>query len=327
MTPEEADRDERGQVSELLLATAAELGPKAGARTLILYGETFADEEAVTRFLERAKGLKVILAVREAERCQMCEKMGAVAIQVPDVRLTRAGQMKVAILLAVSRGLIHRGDRVLCLSGLAESGQLDSLFVGEVGEEFELFSAEGAEEIPRHVRTEVFERVLDLAISLGVEGREGRPVGTIFVLGDTESVLRHSEQLVLNPFQGYPKAERNILDPRLTETIKEYAALDGAFVVHDDGIVEAAGRFLRSTIPGQPLPRGLGARHKSAAAVTAATDAVAVSISESTGNVTVYEQGKILLEIEKPRPIGSNARTAAQFYRRAGDAAADTEEI
>ena len=51
MTPEEADRDERGQVSELLLATAAELGPKAGARTLILYGETFADEEAVTRFL------------------------------------------------------------------------------------------------------------------------------------------------------------------------------------------------------------------------------------------------------------------------------------
>ena len=185
-----------------------------------------------------------------------------------------------------------------------------------MGAEFELFEADGVEEIPSHVRTEVFERVLDLAISLGVEGREGRPVGTIFVLGDTDEVLRHSEQLILNPFRGYPEDERNILAPQLTETVKEFSTLDGAFIIREDGVIEAAGRFLRSTIPGRPLPQGLGARHKSAAAVTAATSAVAIAISESTGNVTIFEKGKILFEIEKPRPVGHQPPAQGHLYQR-----------
>ena len=212
--------------------------------------------------------------------------------------------------------MIGHGDTVLCMTGISGSQVLDSLFVTEVGEEFELFAAEGAEEIPSHVRNEVFERVLDLAVSLGIEGREGRPVGTIFVLGDTDEVLRHSEQLILNPFRGYPEAERNILDPALAETIKEFSTLDGAFVVRDDGVVETAGRFLRSTIPGRPLPSGLGARHKSAAAVTAATDAVALAISESTGNVTIFEHGKILFEIQRPRPLGQQTNAPGHLFHR-----------
>jgi len=141
-------------------------------------------------------------------------------------------------------------------------------------------------------------------------------VGTIFVLGDSDEVLRHSEPLILNPFRGYPDDERNILDPQLTETVKEYATLDGAFIIRDDGVIEAAGRFLRSTIPGRPLPSGLGARHQSAAAVTAATQAVALAVSESTGNVTIFEKGKILFEIERPRPLGHQPPSDGHLYPR-----------
>ena len=79
-------------------------------------------------------------------------------------------------------------------------------------------------------RPAVFERLLTLASELGLEGREGRPVGTLFVVGDSDRVLAQSHQLVINPFHGYPEAERNILDPRLEETIKEFSAIDGAFV-------------------------------------------------------------------------------------------------
>ena len=198
---------------------------------------------------------------------------------------------------------------------------LDALFVTEVGEEFELFEANGAENIPQSVRTEVFERVIDLAMALGIEGREGRPVGATFVLGDTENVLHHAEQLILNPFHGYPEDERNILDPRLTETIKEFSAVDGAFIIRKDGIVETAGCFLRSPVPGQPLPRGLGARHKSAAAITAVSDAVAVTVSESTGNVTVLAGGRILFEIDKPRAFAPRPRASQLPYEQAGDEA------
>jgi len=298
------DKTEQHPITRSLLAAAREICAKVGARAIVACTDTFPDDEAVAEFLREAEGVRLILATREEDACELGARSGATTLRVPNVRLTRMGQVKVTILLAVSRGLIGHGDTVLCLSGVAGSGVTDALFVTEVGEEFELFEADGAEEIPRHVRTEVFERVLDLAISLGVEGREGRPVGTIFVLGDTEEVLRHSEQLILNPFRGYPESERNILDPALTETVKEFSTLDGAFIIRGDGVIEATGRFLRSTIPGRPLPQGLGARHKSAAAVTAATSAVAVAVSESTGNVTIFEKGRILFEIEKPRPLG-----------------------
>jgi len=310
------EKTEQHPITSSLLAAAREICAKVGARAIVAYADAFPDYEAVAEFLEETEGVRLILATRDEDARETCAQAGATSLRVPSVRLTRMGQIKVAILLAVSRGLIGHGDTVLCLSGVAGSEVTDALFVTEVGEEFELFAADGAEEIPRHVRTEVFERVLDLAISLGIEGREGRPVGTIFVLGDTEEVLRHSEQLILNPFRGYSEDERNILDPGLTETIKEYATLDGAFVIRDDGIVECAGRFLRSTIPGRPLPSGLGARHQSAAAVTAATSAVAIAISESTGNVTIFEKGRILFEIERPRPLGPQAPADGHLYGR-----------
>ncbi|MBS3761937.1 MAG: diadenylate cyclase [Planctomycetes bacterium] len=58
------------------------------------------------------------------------------------------------------------------------------------------------------------------------------------------------------------------------------------------------------------LPRGLGARHTSAAAITAKTDSLAVTVSESTGDVRAFSEGKILIEIEKPHPIGKETAEA-----------------
>lgn len=317
MSTEPVEPRAPNRVSELLLGAAREIGQELGVHAILVYADAFPDGQALRGFLERAQGLNVIVATRNEEACAVCRSLGRATVAVPDVHLTRVGRIKVAILLAFSRGLVRRGDRLLCLSGVARSGLLDALFVTEVGEEIELFVADGAENIPQSVRTEVFERVLDLAIALGIEGREGRPVGATFVLGDSGDVLRHSEQLILNPFRGYPEEERNILDPRLTETIKEFAAVDGAFVIREDGIVETAGCFLRSPVAGQPLPRGLGARHKSAGAITAVTKAVAVTISESTGNVTVFAQGHILFEIEKPRALGLRSRIPPPFSQPA----------
>ena len=101
-----------------------------------------------------------------------------------------------------------------------------------------------------------------IANEIAVEGREGKPTGTIFVLGDTNSVNAYIRQLIINPFRGYSEAERSILDPGLDETIKEFASIDGAFVITGDGVVLSAGSYLRPPNDAEEdvgkLPSGFG---------------------------------------------------------------------
>jgi DNA integrity scanning protein DisA with diadenylate cyclase activity len=139
-----------------------------------------------------------------------------------------------------------------------------------------------------------------LASQLATEGREGRPVGALFVIGDSKTVLAQSRPLVLNPFHGYPESERNILDPNVEETIKEFSAIDGAYIVRGDGVVLAAGMQLVPATAGQPLPKGLGTRHAAACAITASSGAVAIAISQSTGTISIFKSGDLVTDIHRP---------------------------
>ena len=62
-------------------------------------------------------------------------------MRVPNVPLTRIGQMKIALFLALSRGLIQQGDRVVSLSGLAAAKTLNTIILTEVGREYEIFTS------------------------------------------------------------------------------------------------------------------------------------------------------------------------------------------
>jgi len=77
----------------------------------------------------------------------------------------------------------------------------------------------------------VLEPLIELAVEIAREGREGRRVGTLFTLGDEESVLARSRPLILDPMLGHPASSRHITDLNLRGTIKELAQLDGGFVV------------------------------------------------------------------------------------------------
>ena len=215
--------------------------------------------------------------------------------------MTRAGQVKTALLVCLARGVLHKGDRVICLSGVDRSRALDTLSVLNLGCDPELFSLFDPKSFGGDLAPEVFERVLTLATQLAVEGREGRPVGALFALGDSERVLGQSRSLVLNPFQGHPESSRNVLDPALEETVKEFSALDGAFIVRGDGVVLTAGSHL-IPVPAAPthLASGLGTRHGAAAGISASTDAVTICISQSTRTVSVYKSGHLITDIQRP---------------------------
>ncbi|HID07147.1 MAG TPA: hypothetical protein EYP10_08360, partial [Armatimonadetes bacterium] len=150
-------------------------------------------------------------------------------VDLPSIKLTRLGQIKVAVLMALTRGLLKPDDVLICLTGPPNSARLDTLMLLSVRDEFELFTS-GSDLLTDDIKPEVFERLMDIAIQLAVEGREGRPVGTMFVVGDYDEVQKHVTQLVLNPFAGYEAKVRNVLEPSLTETIKEFSAIDGAFI-------------------------------------------------------------------------------------------------
>lgn len=222
-------------------------------------------------------------------------------VKVPDVPLTRISRIKIAAFYCLSEGHIKNGDTIIFLTGIPGSRLLDTLVVREVSSESEMFSyfPEG-KQLPQGVRAEVVERVVDIASHLGSEGREGRSVGALFIVGDSTKVLSLSRQIIRNPFKGYRKGERNILDKSLEETVKELAALDGAFIVEGDGTVETCGALIAASSE-HPLPFGLGARHSAAAGITRVTRSVSVTVSESTGTVTIFRGGKILTQIETSR--------------------------
>jgi diadenylate cyclase len=146
-------------------------------------------------------------------------------------------------------------------------------------------------------RRRTLESVVHLAVELAREGREGRKIGTLFVIGDEESVLAQSRSLLLDPLHGHSDELLHVERPEFRETVKELAQLDGAFVVRDDGTFVSAGRYVDFELgaPENFLP-GLGTRHAAAASVSRRTNAIAVVVSQSSV-VRVFSRGEVRAEI------------------------------
>jgi DNA integrity scanning protein DisA with diadenylate cyclase activity/mannitol/fructose-specific phosphotransferase system IIA component (Ntr-type) len=217
---------------------------------------------------------------------------------VPHQSLSRMDRANLGLLLAASSNLLTEKNYVVCVTG-ADGRRLDSLSLSRPESHFRAMFSEKNRRGRAVVRPAVILRALSLAIEIAAEGRESHPLGTMFVLGDTRNVLRHAKQLVLNPFHGYARSLRSLLDPSLSETVKEFALLDGAFIVEGDGTVFSAGTYLLPKAPPHGLPSGLGTRHQTAAAITAHTLAMAITVSQSTGTVTVFRNGNIVFSLER----------------------------
>ena len=282
----------------MVLEAACTIAKKCDAHAILVHADFIQDYGSFARMVQEAKTELIAVTRDEAtykEASQFIERM----LSLPQIELGRLNQIKIAILRAMSAGLIKEGERLVCLSGTPRSSILDTLMILDLGKELEMISTANLPVVSEIVKPEVFDALLTTALELAVEGREGKPVGAIFVLGDQEEVLKFSHQMVINPFKGYPEEERHILDPRLKHTIKEFSSIDGAFVIRNDGVILAAGRHLDASGETIEIPQGLGSRHRAAAGITNVTGAIAVVISESTGEVRLFSKGKIFMEIEK----------------------------
>jgi DNA integrity scanning protein DisA with diadenylate cyclase activity len=282
-------------ISNIIFSSTIEIIKKINAKAIIIYADLFDDFKALK---ELSDAYKIVLVTQD-KKIPANYLDGIKLINLPKVDLSRIGLIKVSVMMAISAEYVSYKDKIICLSGLGNLGYLDSMMVIDLENESEIIISKESYNISEEVKAEVFAEILALSVEIAKQGRESNPVGTIFVLGDHENVLNLSRQLIMNPFHGHPESKRQILNPKLRETIKEFSSIDGAFVIRGDGILLCAGRHLNTSLNGEELMPGLGCRHVAAAGITALTKSVAIVISESTGSVRIFKEGKIIMEIEK----------------------------
>lgn len=283
------------RVMEALLGCVEEVTESCDATRLFVHADVLGGHAEVLRNL----GEKVVYVVKTDEEQAAQEGRGHLFIRIPNVPLARMAQAKMAIFRAVPRGIVRPDDIVVCLTGTPINSSIDTLSIIHVGPDFEIFLSLPHERLlPEDVHPDVVDRIIDIATELGVQGREGKPVGALFVVGDSANVLRRSRPLILNPFQGHAEEDRSLLSPGLEETVKEMSVLDGAMIIRGSGILETCGVHLEVPRSGVELGPGLGARHQAAAAITRSTRSLAVAVSESTGAVTIFRSGQILTVIQ-----------------------------
>ncbi|MCF0233383.1 MAG: DNA integrity scanning protein DisA nucleotide-binding domain protein, partial [Thermoguttaceae bacterium] len=203
-----------------------------------------------------------------------------------------------ATLQSVVDDVFHVGYRIVAVYGFADSLGFDSMSVVNLGRQFEKLSGKTLRKMDS-IPYKTLKTTLELALEIGREGREGKAIGTLFVVGDTKNVLAQSVPAGFDPVKGYNAKERNLFNAKVREGVKEIAQLDGAIVVNPDGVVVAACRLLNVTGTTITLSKGLGARHWAAAAITRKTKAAAFVVSQSGGAVRVFVNGEVVLRIER----------------------------
>ena len=243
----------------------------------------------------------VFVAASSSRQLEAIRKAGLQAIEVEPSEAAISERISLALIEAVANDQLRAGARVVAVYAGFEAEALDSLTVIRLGEHLERLTARDLRALETWVPFETLKAVVDTAVEIGREGREGKAVGSLIVVGDVRNVLPRTRPLGFDPFKGYRRKERNVRDSRVREAIKEIAQMDGAFIVARDGTVEASCRLIDAPMAGLVLPKGLGTRHWAAAAITAATKALAVVVSQSNGTVRLFQDGEVILRIAPMR--------------------------
>lgn len=285
-----------------LVAGARGLVGPLGADAVLVLADTPLEWEEVRALLPDVPLLTAVAS--HPERLVLREKF-------PDVRVlesTTAGvsireRLSIALLEAIRHEWVNPGARVLVLCRNfpdpdGDLPQLDTMHLVLLGQHLERLTARELRGLETRVPLPTLSAVVELATEIGREGREYFPTGTLFIVGDTRNVMEMARPMNFNPFRGYPENERDVKLSAVREQIKDLARLEGAILISKDGIAMAG--CMRLMVPDEDftLSMGLGTRHAAAAAVSKATKAVAITVSQSTGVVRLFQDGQVLLHIE-----------------------------
>ncbi len=278
-----------------LLAAAQRVARDSDAAAIVMLSESPYDFQEIRKKLRKVR-LLVASENPDVQRAATADDVDLVPLDSSS--RTRQMQLSQALIEAIADEYLESGDTIVALYSGYERDAIDSLSVINLRDHLARLTSRDLQRLETKVPLETLRSVVDLAVEIGREGREGKAVGTLFVVGSHRKVLPLSREGVHDNFRGYPRDERELSNPRVRESVKEIALLDGAFIVSSSGVVQSAGRILVAPARGLTLSKGLGARHWAAAAITKTTPAVAITVSESNGTVRIFQDGRVMLRIE-----------------------------
>jgi DNA integrity scanning protein DisA with diadenylate cyclase activity len=213
-------------------------------------------------------------------------------VELPLAFTDVTGRIRFGLEGALERELVTEGDTVVCLTSIFHD-DIDSVVRVQATE----FTRTGLYDLFVNSRADpaVIRDVFEVAIELGKKGQKGKRVGALFVVGDAGKVMNKSRPLSYNPFE---KSHVHVGDPIVNVMLKEFSRLDGAFVISDSGKIVSAYRYLEPSAEGVDIPKGLGARHMAAGAITRDTNAIGIVLSESDGMVRAFKGGELVFELD-----------------------------
>src|SRR5262245_9947939 len=281
-----------------IIDLAAGLCAQTDAASLLVMLEGPTDWQELRK---RAGELQVVVAADRPEDLEGAAEaeLATIVLNMPDSPVIE--RLTQALLTGVAREVLSPGARLVVAYSGFEVDTIDSVSYIELDEHLGRLTARDLRQLETSVPLETLKTVIDLAVEIGREGREGKPIGTMFVVGDTRKVISHCQPAGFDPVKGYSRSERDLHDPRVREAVKEVAGLDGAFVINSDGTVEKAAQLVDAPYANLTLSKGLGARHWAGAAISKVTAALAVVVSQSSGTVRLFQNGDVMLRIEPLR--------------------------
>ena len=247
---------------------------------------------------EHAGDHKCVVAADSEEHLEGAADAGLAPVLLEKEDAPVFEKLTQAILESVGREILEPGAEVIAVYTGFEPGKIDSISFIAMEEHFRRLTARDLRNLETSLPLDTLKTVLDLAVEIGREGREGEPVGTMFVVGDTRRVLAHCHPAGFDAVRGYNRKERDLQDRRVREAIKEVAPLDGAFIVASDGTVEKSCQLIDALHANITLSKGLGSRHWAAAAISRITKSIAVVVSQSNGTVRLFQNGHVVLRVE-----------------------------
>src|SRR6202167_1909680 len=157
---------QQNRVNRLMFRQADLVARGAGCSATMIFGDTFIG--GIEPGFLRPK-IKTILVTRNPIEVEESDGKFTDTIQVRSFSSQRMAQLRSALLVALTRGLISFTDRICCVGGITGSNQFDTIVVAEIEREFQtLLSGPSTDLLPEDVKPEVLERVLAVATELAV---------------------------------------------------------------------------------------------------------------------------------------------------------------
>lgn len=248
---------------------------------------------------------RLVAASSKKETYELIQEAGLETVRLPLHAAEKYNQVRHVISVFLKAGVISVGDFVICAIGASvypEEGDL--IVLTDVDPALEHLPVSDLLELTDGIQHAVLETVIAIASRIGRAARRGKRVGAIFMIGDSLKVMEGAQQLIPNPFKGHEDDIRHLTNPAIHDTLIELAKLDGAFVIRGDGFIHSAAVFLPTEEAELEIPAGLGARHVAAAATTAQTRATGIVVSATDGNVRVFSNGKLVMQLDPDVPHG-----------------------